>query len=178
MLEKIKNAGKIAVQLIWTIVVALVMYAITIVKVLRGTASRYTGARHYGGQKFGVGEFLTSFGVYQLPQTIVTDQGVIAAVHGLPGHYLIGGVICGEEVLSQVFPQGKMILVSCCNGTHRDHSQNGRVFVRDRNTISEYSSVLLLSPWGDFYTWGGKGVDIYSWLLRGEFRIALAVARS
>ena len=178
MLEKIQNVCKILVQIIWTIVVACGMHVITLIKVWRGTASRYTHARHYDGRKFGVREFLTRFGAYQLPQTIITDQGTIAAVHGLPGHYLVGGVICGEEILSQLFPQGKLILVSCCNGTHRDHEQNGRVFVRDRNTISEYSSVLILTPWGDFYTWGGKGVDIYSWLLRGEFSIALAVARS
>lgn len=157
---------------------ALIMGAITWYKVARGSASRYTNARHYDGRKWTLGEFFWQFGQYQLPITLYTDQGIIAAIHGVPGGYWVGGKAFSEEVLSQVFPQQEMILVSCCNGTHKDFTSQGRKFTRDRNTLSEHSSVLLLMPWGDFLTWGGKGVDIYQWLLRGEFRLALAVARS
>ena len=165
----LKNLVNFAVSM----VMVSIMTMITYVKVALGSASRYTNVRSVDGKKYTFTRFLIEFGALKNALTLVTDSGMVAAVHGTVGAYFIDDREVDEKEMVSHFEEGDYILVSCANGTHRDFTMDGRTFVRDQNTIDgEHCSVLIVTPWHDLVTWAGKTVDIYMLICMGEYKAA------
>jgi len=139
------------------------MYVIAYFKVKNGTASLYTDVRYADtGKKLTIWSFLKRFAVQMEAVPLVTDQGLVACVHGGFAEFIIEGKKENHFSMANKFDKGEYTLISCCNGSHQDFHFNGRSFKRDKNTISLYETILLPYNNGKLVCWADKTIRLYT----------------
>lgn len=133
-----------------------------------GKASKYTNCYYANGKRLDHSSFMTKFGLNREEVLLRTDQGNLILVHGAgEGLYMVGTELIGEYKLAKLFPYGNYIVSSCGNGLHEDFSIDGKTFIRDKNTISDFCSIMIAMPWGTMITYGAKFVSVYAAIVYG-----------
>lgn len=131
-------------------------------------ASKYTNCYYVDGKRLDHNSFMVKFGLNREEVLLKTDQGNLILVHGAgEGLYMVGSELIGEYKLSKLFPRGEYIVSSCGNGLHEDFSIDGKTFIRDKNTISDFCSIMIALPWGTMITYGAKFVSVYAAVVYG-----------
>lgn len=166
-------------EIIRQLIIISIMEIVLLILYWAGKVSRYTGCM-LDGHKLTIKEFFTRFGVNQELVIVSADQGRLCCVHGVyGGQYLIKGQIIDEnEMVKNVVQDGHYILCSCVNAEHRDFEVDGKSFMRDKNSISHWETILLPMRDGELWIWGSKWVSVYTALLRKDYALAWDIAKA